>query len=335
MTTYFSVRSYVDPLRIGARYAKPVARLLLHAAPSDITPEEQVRLAAANALADEIGGVLYERDRLANTKVQPLSANFRICMGALHDALLATASLPEAESENAGRAKELLRIFFPEGIAFTKLSALAAWSEGEWRMQQIEKNGWSAVVGEITRPEFLSAAKRATEAFGEVIGVGRAPREEAPKRGLQLILAQFSRKVAAYVRALAARVDEDDAASIERFRSAVAPIDEFRARRAAASEEESADEEAAEEIAEEEVAGEEVAEDEPNAPTPDEPPDLRHEATPRPTPASHGAAPDPRAPDLRAPDPRAPDSRAPDPVAPDPVATDPAVSRGGPFGPPL
>jgi hypothetical protein len=65
--------------------------------------------------------------------------------------------------------------------------------------------------------------------FGNAIGVGAPPREMPSTTALLEARLAFSRSVASYCRALAMAVEEDDAASHERFRKAVAPIDEFRA----------------------------------------------------------------------------------------------------------
>jgi hypothetical protein len=242
MTTYISFRSYADPLRISAQYATPVARLLVHSAPADITPEERVRLAAANALADEIGDVLYDRDRVSNARVrQPLST-FIAHMGAFHDVLLATATVSPTDSARAARAKELLDTFFPDGVSFTKLEAPAAWYEGERRMQQIEKRGLTEEIIGLTGPDFLPAARKATKDLGEAIGVGSVPRDQPAGRALQQKLARFSRKVGSYVRLLAAAVDEENEDSVLRFLKAVEPIDEYRrSGRTLSTEEESQD----------------------------------------------------------------------------------------------
>jgi hypothetical protein len=216
--------------------------MLIHAAPADISSEERVRLMAANAAADAIGDVLYDRDRVSSARIrQPLSS-FTTSMGALHDVLVATSTLSGAESERAARAKEVLGTFFADGVAFTKLEAPAAWYEGERRMQQIEKHGLTEEIIAITGPGFLPAARKATTDLGEAIGVGSTPRDQPASRALQQKLAKFSRKVSAYVRLLAAAVDEESEDSVQRFLKAVAPIDEYRRTgRTLASEEESQD----------------------------------------------------------------------------------------------
>jgi hypothetical protein len=238
MTTSISFRPYVDSLRVGAQYAKPVARLLVHSAPEDMTTEERTRLMAANALANEIGGVIYDRSQVSSARVRQPLLNFTACMGAFHNALEATASVPEAESTRSKRAKELMGVFFPEGLSFTKLDAFAAWFEGDWRFQAIEADGLTEEMTSLTGPDIFPAAKRATVTLGEALGVGETRRDQPASRALQHKLMQFSRKVSSYLRLLSSSVDEDNEASVQRFLKAVAPIDQYRRGRAASEEEE-------------------------------------------------------------------------------------------------
>lgn len=63
--------------------------------------------------------------------------------------------------------------------------------------------------------------------FEQVIGVRQRALTRSPRHPA---LYAFSKAVAEYCRLLAARVEEDDPESIERFRKAVAPIDEYRSR---------------------------------------------------------------------------------------------------------
>ena len=81
-----------------------------------------------------------------------------------------------------------------------------------------------------TGADLLALIRSSTDALGESIGAGDTRRAPAPSStALQEALARFGRKVGAYCRLLAAKVDEDDATSVQRFLDAVAPIDAYRA----------------------------------------------------------------------------------------------------------
>jgi hypothetical protein len=129
-------------------------------------------------------------------------------------------------------------VFFPEGLSFTKLDAFAAWYEGDWRFQEIETHGLAEEITSLTGPDIFPAAKQATVALGDALGVGETPRDQPASRALQHKLAQFSRKVSSYLRLLSASVDEENEASVQRFLKAVAPIDQYRRARAGSEEEE-------------------------------------------------------------------------------------------------
>jgi hypothetical protein len=77
-------------------------------------------------------------------------------------------------------------------------------------------------------PEFLVLAKATNQRLADVVGVGRARREVADPTAITEGLAKFGRAVGAYARIMAAKVDETDDASAQRFLNAMAPIDAHR-----------------------------------------------------------------------------------------------------------
>jgi hypothetical protein len=225
MTIQFSL--YADGFRVKAHYAKPIERKLRHAAPRDIRPEEAARLDRVTETADAIKDTLSERDG-AEGGVKEALLLFIAAYTAMHDSLLATSNLPPSAGVRPAQAKQILVKYLPEGVSFTRASAPAAWSEGARRIERIEEAGLVDDVADLTGPDFFPAAKRATDALGDVLGVGDEARPTPSSTALQLRLREFSAAVAAYTRALAAAVDLDDDASVERFVRAVAPIDEYR-----------------------------------------------------------------------------------------------------------
>jgi hypothetical protein len=225
MTIQFS--QYADGFRVRAQYVKPVERKLRHAAPRDIRPEEEARLDRVTVAADAVKDTLSERDG-AEGGVKEALLLFIAAFTAMHDSLTATSSLPASTGERPSKAKRILVHYFPDGVSFTRAAAPAAWSEGARRIEDIEEAGLVGEIADLTGPDFFPAAKGATDALADVLGVGDEARPTPSGTALQLQLREFSAAVAAYTRSLAAAVDIDDDASVQRFVRAVAPIDEYR-----------------------------------------------------------------------------------------------------------
>ncbi|AKF06988.1 hypothetical protein [Sandaracinus amylolyticus] len=220
-------------LRVGAQYAKPVARQLFNVAPDDITPDERKALRVVVAVGDDVQSVFAERDRFSSARLQPIRISFMNYWAALHGVLDAKARLGDAFGDEGARARAVLAAYFADGVSFSRLDAHAAWFEGQRRLDRMSDEETADEVEALAGAAVFAAVKAGTAAIGEAIGVGKATRaSDVPSAtALQETLAKFSRAVGAYTRLLAAKVDEEDAASIERFRRAVAPIDDYRAMR--------------------------------------------------------------------------------------------------------
>lgn len=95
-------------------------------------------------------------------------------------------------------------------------------------MDRVEEARLVDEIADLTGPDFIRAARRGTDSLGDVFGVGDEARPVPSSTALQIQLREFSAAVAAYTRALAAAVDVDDDASLQRFVRAVAPIDQYR-----------------------------------------------------------------------------------------------------------
>ena len=224
-------RNY-NGFRAGAQYAKPVARLLFNSVPTDATSDEKKALRIVVEIADEVQAVLAERDRFSTARIQPFRNEFKSYWGGLHDILAAKARLGEGFGDVGVRAQRLIDAYFPEGVSFVNLDSYAAWFEGQRRLDRMAEEEAMAELEALASPQVVQAIKKSTAALAEAIGVGKTPRSDVPSAtAVQETMAKFSRAVGAYTRLLAAKVDEADADSIERFRRAVAPIDEYRSMR--------------------------------------------------------------------------------------------------------
>ncbi len=224
---------YVDGVRIAAPYMKSAALTLSNAAPHDLDSVGKKQLALILEIAKHGDDVLDERQSVASVK--PWFVDFGNAWGGLYDSLLGKSRLPASLSDRGERASRVLARLFPDGVMFARRDAHAAWSEGDRRLLQVVELDLKHELDELVGKEFFDAAKKATAALGEALGVGSTKRETPKSTDLQGTVLRFSREVARYARHLAAEVDTSEPASVERFREAVAvPIDAFRSRRAAA-----------------------------------------------------------------------------------------------------
>lgn len=222
---------YVDAMRIVAEKAQPFTRELKHAAPSNIQSGEKKALKVVVELADEIDAVLKDRARLSSAKVRPVVVAFVNAWGGMSDALLAATRVPAGVSDRAARAADAHARIFPEGSLWLRGDAQMIWSHGNRLLQRIDEEGLARELDQVVGADYHAAAAQLTAELGDAIGVGRVRREALSPTGLQETILVFSRAVGAYCRQLAANVDDSSAASIERFRKAVAPIDAYRSSR--------------------------------------------------------------------------------------------------------
>jgi hypothetical protein len=221
---------YVDGVRIAAPYMKSLALTLSNAQPDDLEPTAKRQLALLVEIAKHGDDVLDDRESAG--RVRPWLLDFANAWGGLNDALVAKSRLPASLSDRGERADRVLARVFPEGVMFVRRDAHAAWAEGDRRVALIGELALQKEIDELVGAEHYDAAKATTLALGEALGVGRTRRETPKGSDMQSTVLRFSREVARYARLLAADVDAEEPASIERFRKAVAePIDALRSRR--------------------------------------------------------------------------------------------------------
>ena len=224
------VTSYAGAPRIPAQSAKPLARLLRNQAPADLDDLEREQLGALERLAGELDAALKQRESLGGVRASLL--DFVNAWSNSHAALEAMGRLPRAYSRNAERAARTLAVVFPEGAGFTRLTASQAWAAGDRTLARLREADLEAEVDALIGPEFLATARQATIALGDTLGMGATPVEIPNPTAVADLLARFQRSVGRYGRVVAARVDEEDPASVERFRRTIAaPIDRYRSTR--------------------------------------------------------------------------------------------------------
>lgn len=220
---------YGGPPRVPAHYAKPLVRLMRNQAPEDLARDESEHLANAEELAESIEIVLKQRDAVGG--VRQAFLDFVNAWSATYGGVEAVSRIPASASHKGARAAKVLAIAFPEGLAFTKLPAAQAWAFGDRLVSRLVESGAKRDIDELVGTDHLQAAKKATLALGEILGVGKTAIEIPDPTAEQSLLTKFQRAVGRYSRVMLAKVDDDDQPSIERFRKAVAiPIDRYRTR---------------------------------------------------------------------------------------------------------
>lgn len=226
----FDVRSYTGPSRVGARHALHVASALESAMPADADANERRAVGEVVAKATAIQAKLNERDETSVARVRPVWIAFAACWSVMTEILGALARLGSLSPRSAA-AQALLSRFFPEGSAFVKEDAGAAWAAGARTLDRIDAAGAAAELGSFVGPETLEAARRATVALREAAGAGPMPRETVSTTAVVQTTSELSQLIGLYCRLLAAKLDERDPRTVERFRKAVTPLDEYRASR--------------------------------------------------------------------------------------------------------
>lgn len=235
-------RSYMTPPRFGGQYVMGVAAMLRNAAPADLDASEGAALSDLEAAARAVMEVLVERDRFSAARIRPNLTSYVAVWGAFGDILGGIARIPASfHHPLAEKATTLHASLLPDGVGFLRLDAHAAWFEGKKRLDRIAAEGMTADLTSVVGEPLLSALTTATRELGDAIGVGVVTRDVPSRTALWDRTGDFAQAVGTYCRVLIGRVNERAPASVERFRRAVAPIDEYRLARAQRSGDEADD----------------------------------------------------------------------------------------------
>lgn len=178
--------------------------------------------------AEVVQDRLIDRERFAPARVRPLLIAFATAWSVLGEILGALARLGDL-SPRTGRAGTLYASLFPEGTAFVKEDSGAAWAAGQRVLTRIDGEGLAPALVELVGSDVLDAARNATAKLREAAGAGPSPREAASSTAVSDAVGAFADALGFYCRLLSSKVRMRDARSVDRFRKAVAPLDEYRA----------------------------------------------------------------------------------------------------------
>jgi hypothetical protein len=227
---HFDFSPYLSTPRFDAPHGTVLAAQLQVAAPVDLDARGKEALAEVHTQAARVTAVLVQRAQTSTGGLRPVLAAVDTAYGALYGRLTAAAKLPEAQGDLGARAVRVLEAVLVDGLAFLQNDAETKYAESERLLLVIDQQHLAAEIDHVAGAQFLAVVKTAHAALGEALGVGATP-VFFERAELQAALADLSQAILHYCVQLVASTDASDATSVRRFRSAVMPIDRFRADR--------------------------------------------------------------------------------------------------------
>jgi hypothetical protein len=186
----------VRPPRIGAASGIALAARLGNAAPPDLTPNERLTLDRVGVAKDRLHGILLERERFQPQRLRPVLQPFGSAWSAMDGALESAAKLPPDPTGRADKAKAMRETVFDDGLAFLQGDATTAWLDARLKLDQIDADRLAAILDEVVGAHHLAAARSATAALGDRLGVGSEPRRVPSSLSLVEAISELSRSIA-------------------------------------------------------------------------------------------------------------------------------------------
>jgi hypothetical protein len=215
--------------QLRAELCMALVLTLSEARPGDMTAAEQAALDALFAAGTAVERILDERDRARSRRVRPRLDAFIAAWTCCSDVLDAYARL---DVPFTARARALRELGFTQRHTLLSCPAPELVGEAMRRYRRVttesSRDELVAVVGE----DLVRLVETTMKALADVLGCGDVPKVAAEAGVLARRIRDVQAAVVAYARALGGSVALGDAASVERFRRAVAPIDELRRSRA-------------------------------------------------------------------------------------------------------
>jgi hypothetical protein len=141
--------------------------------------------------------------------------------------LLAYASLPVALFPRARRAQEIVDTLFGDGgLKFLRETYVVQLSTMSVLLKRIDKEGLAAEIDELAGSEFLQHIRHVHPRYEAMVQA--ALQRESGQQSLLVHVRAIQRAVVAYATRVCATVEDDDAATIETARNALAAIEKMR-----------------------------------------------------------------------------------------------------------
>jgi RNA 3'-terminal phosphate cyclase len=224
------VLSLTTPPRVSARHARALAQKLRAKAPGDLTPEQRARLDEIDRTGDGCDEVIKARERITSGQVGQARNDTAQAWGALASVLAALALVAPEVSPLGKLAAKVHAALFSGGTGFAQLSAVGTWARSARLDERIREEGHQAVIESLGLGVLLANVRHHVAILGAATGCDGRPVAEVEPSPLALVEARdrFRIAVASYARSLAADVDERNPRTLDRFASALSPIDEVR-----------------------------------------------------------------------------------------------------------
>jgi hypothetical protein len=223
----FSVYLRAPVLRAG--HAASIAAGLSRARPNDLPPHAQAALDRIVRVGDAIQREITQRDRPRGGHVRPKLDSFVDAWSGCHDILRAIVRIGLPRSDAARR---LLDVLFPQGAAFVTEHPSSAWSAAGRRLTRLTQEELADTLGAVVGQDLAARLEEATTALGHALNGGEGSPEKLDSRALFNLVRELAAAITDYTRALSGGCDRRSPASVARFRSAVAPLDDYRLERA-------------------------------------------------------------------------------------------------------
>lgn len=229
MTQDKKVSSYSDPMRVAADSAAGFTQQIFNAMPDDADHAEKKKADEMVGSGHDVQVVVQSRQRAAPATVRAVLIKVNSAWTGAIEICSGKARTPAEISDVGPKAQDLLDRFFVDGVPTTQSTALEAWTASTSTLERLDDEGLMRTFELLVGKEVVAHIRAATSELGEEIGTGDKKIEIPSPTALGDALARCGMKIAQYCRLLAAKVDEEDAASVKRFFDAVAPIDAYRA----------------------------------------------------------------------------------------------------------
>lgn len=219
--------TYLQPARFDVAGGILTGIRLINAKPDDVTEHERDALTDVREATVDVQRIAKLRDRLRPQNLKSEDRAFDASWGAVQMQLAAWARM--SHTPPGQLAEELLTSLFPDGLVFVSRSYEEEWVASKRLLERIDEEGLEESLTSLVHPDLLALTREAHDALGQGLGVGDEPFAVPDGDALYQALRQLSLAIARYARVLAGRVDERDDASVQRFRSAMAPLEAYRA----------------------------------------------------------------------------------------------------------
>lgn len=174
------------------------------------------------ALGAVLKGKLPKEDRDPGPGSKQADAALDLAWSATYDFLTAWSKLrDEPKAAIASKVRERL---FPDGLKFTKIQFSKQWTESHRRLDLIEEGSLASNFATLGGQAFLDTLKRTHKAYGEVLGITKAPEDPVEEQKIRDALDRLSHALRAYVLHVSAMVRRDDPAQKALVEKLLAPL---------------------------------------------------------------------------------------------------------------